>query len=340
MRWFTNLPAPGYFLAKWFRHALFTVYSTNQLHQPAKARLQNLIPLVFHPIYSQLNLSVKHRFPIQKYQGIRDALAEKQVSPRDFFTPEAISPHNLKRVFDVGYVDAFLTNSLDVQAMRRIGFPWSEQLVQRTLTAVGGTVLTAKLALEHGVALNLTGGYHHAFANYGSGFCIFNDLYLSALQMLQAPDIDKVMIFDCDVHQGDGTAKLASGNANIFTVSLHAEKNFPYRKQQSDMDFPLAKHLKDDEYLNVVDEALFLAVQQFQPDAIIYDAGVDIHVDDDLGYLDISTEGVYRRDKLVFELAREKGLPIMAVIGGGYQRDIDALVNVHLQLYKAFGVFD
>lgn len=297
-----------------------------------------MIPLVFHPIYSQLNLSVKHRFPIQKYQGIRDALRGQGVPGNWFWQPEPVSQQALKSVLDTAYVDAFVNNKLDKSAMRRIGFPWSEQLVTRTLTAVGGTILTAELALQHGMALNLTGGYHHAFANYGSGFCIFNDLYLAALRMLQEKDIERVLIFDCDVHQGDGTAKLAENNSSVVTVSLHAEKNFPYRKQQSDMDFPLAKHLADDDYLNTVDEALHLAIGQYQPDAVIYDAGVDIHINDDLGYLDISTEGILQRDSMVFRACQDRGIPVAAVIGGGYQRDIAALVEVHLQLYKAFGV--
>jgi acetoin utilization deacetylase AcuC-like enzyme len=252
--------------------------------------------------------------------------------------PTPISPKDLRQVFNPQYVQQLVDGTLDVKAMRRIGFPWSAQLIQRSLTAVGGTVLTAKLALEQGKALNLTGGYHHAFANYGSGFCLFNDLYLAALSMLKSPKIDKVLIFDCDVHQGDGTAKLAENNAQIYTVSLHAEKNFPYRKQHSNMDFNLLKGTQDSEYLDTVDSALHLAINTYQPDAVIYDAGVDIHIDDDLGHLHITTEGVYQRDCLVFDTCKHKGLPIAAVIGGGYQRNIKALVDVHLQLYKAAGV--
>jgi acetoin utilization deacetylase AcuC-like enzyme len=212
--------------------------------------------------------------------------------------------------------------------------------INRTLTAVGGTLLTAKLALEEGKALNLTGGYHHAFANFGSGFCMVNDLYLAALQMLRNKYIDKVLIFDCDVHQGDGTAKLASSNTQVYTVSIHGEKNFPHRKQQSDLDFGLPKGTKDAEYLDTVDAALSLAINTCQPDAVIYDAGVDIHIKDDLGHLDISTEGVFMRDKLVFEHCQQKGLPVAAVIGGGYQRNMTELVDVHLQLFRAFGVID
>jgi acetoin utilization deacetylase AcuC-like enzyme len=297
-----------------------------------------MIPLVFHPIYSQLALAVRHRFPIEKYQGIRDRLAALGVDGDNFQAPTAVSPKDLSQIFNPQYVEQLVSGTLDPKAMRRIGFPWSAQLIKRSLTAVGGTVLTAELALQHGKALNLTGGYHHAFANYGSGFCLFNDLYLAALAMLQKPNIDKVLIFDCDVHQGDGTAKLAESNPQVFTVSIHGEKNFPHRKQVSNLDFNLAKGTTDIEYLDTVDCALQLAINTCQPDAVIYDAGVDIHIDDDLGHLNISTLGVYQRDCLVFDACQRKGLPIAAVIGGGYQRDIDALVEVHLQLFKAAGV--
>jgi acetoin utilization deacetylase AcuC-like enzyme len=156
--------------------------------------------------------------------------------------------------------------------------------------------------------------------------------------MLQASNIDKVLIFDFDVHQGDGTAKLAENNPQVYTVSIHGEKNFPHRKQVSNLDFNLSKGTQDNEYLETIDSALHLAINTFQPDAVIYDAGVDIHVNDDLGHLNISTDGVYQRDCLVFDTCRDKGLPVAAVIGGGYQRDIRALVEVHIQLYKAAGV--
>ncbi len=295
-------------------------------------------PLVFHPIYSQLDLPFKHRFPIEKYQAIYDKLISLGIPQGQFHQPHALTPSQLNRVYSPDYVNDLTRGMLDPKAMRRIGFPWSEQLIARSLTAVGGTVLTSSLALEHGKALNLTGGYHHAFANFGSGFCLFNDLYLAALNMLQTSTIRKVLIFDCDVHQGDGTAKLASNNKRVFTVSIHGEKNFPHRKQVSDLDFPLAKGATDDEYLTVVERALHQAFSTFQPDAVIYDAGVDIHINDDLGHLHISTPGVYARDCMVFEACEKYGVPVAAVIGGGYQRDIDALVDVHLQLFRATGV--
>ncbi len=295
--------------------------------------------LTFHPIYSQLSLPVRHRFPIEKYQGIYDALLARGVERERFVSPEPVSVELLQQHYLPEYVNNLVGGTLDRQAMRRIGFPWSEQLIQRSLTAVGGTIRTAELALQHGIALNLTGGYHHAAADFGSGFCLFNDLYLAARRMLQSSDIDRVLIVDLDVHQGDGTALLAQHDDRVITLSLHGEKNFPHRKQQSDMDFPLPKGTTDDDYLNVVDEAVSLALRSYSPDAVIYDAGVDIHEDDDLGHLNISTAGVLARDRLVINACKQHCLPVACVIGGGYQRDIAALVDVHLQLFKAAGVY-
>jgi acetoin utilization deacetylase AcuC-like enzyme len=186
-----------------------------------------MIPLVFHPIYSQLNLPYKHRFPIEKYQAIKDMLIENGVAEDYFHRPVALEVEQLKTIYEPLYIQQLVDGDLDDKVMRRIGFPWSPQLIQRTLTAAGGTVLAGELALEYGKAINLTGGYHHAFANFGSGFCMVNDLYLCALNMLSHKDVDSILIFDCDVHQGDGTAKLAQGHQSIYTVSLHGEKNFP-----------------------------------------------------------------------------------------------------------------
>ncbi|WP_334031556.1 histone deacetylase family protein [Alteromonas sp. P256] len=297
-----------------------------------------MIPLVFHPIYSQLSLPDRHRFPIEKYVGIRDELVARGVSSSRFSAPTPITDTELTRFYSPQYVEQLTTGTLDNKAMRRIGFPWSEQLIARTRTAVAGTIQTANLAIESGKALNLTGGYHHAFADFGSGFCLFNDLYLAAKAMQSHEGIDNILIIDLDVHQGDGTAKLAENDDDIFTLSLHGEKNFPHRKQVSNIDIGLSKAAEDDEYLTTLEQAITLAFRQFHPDAIIYDAGVDVHINDDLGLLNISTKGVYQRDKMIFDLAERQGLPIAAVIGGGYQRDIAALVDVHIQLYRAAGV--
>ncbi|MDN3652693.1 histone deacetylase [Thalassotalea ponticola] len=293
------------------------------------------VPLVFHPIYSQLNLPPRHRFPIDKYQALYDSLIHHGVLATRFYQPEPLNIDQLHRLYDRQYIDALLYNRLTDKQMRRIGFPWSEQLITRTLTACGGTRLTGELAIEHGMAINLSGGYHHAFSDFGSGFCMINDLYLAAQHMLSYEHINRVLIFDCDVHQGDGTACLAQNNEDIVTVSLHCEKNFPYRKQHSDLDFALQSQTNDNAYLQTVEQALTVALNCYDVDAIIYDAGVDIHQHDDLGHFNITTNGIYERDYLVLKTALERQLPLAAVIGGGYQRDISALTKVHLQLFKA-----
>ena len=297
-----------------------------------------MIPLIFDPIYSQLELPDRHRFPIDKYRTLRDLLLVNDAAATQFVRPKPLVPTAIGGALCANYIQQFVTGELDRQAMRRIGFPWSEQLVKRTFTAVAGTILAGTLSLERGRAINLTGGYHHAFYDYGAGFCIVNDLYLSALNLIQHRGIKRVLIFDCDVHQGDGTASLASGRDDIFTVSVHGEKNFPFRKQQSDLDVALPKGTGDEAYLSAVEAVLDKALSQFAPDAVIYDAGGDVHTDDDLGHFEISTAGVYARDRLVFERCAAQGLPVSAVIGGGYQRDMAALSDVHLQLFRAAGV--
>lgn len=295
--------------------------------------------LVYHAIYSELSLPTRHRFPIGKYRGIQQALIDHGISASGFTRASPIDVSLLCDSFCPTYVQSLVNGELDTKAMRRIGFPWSEQLIKRSLTAVGGTLLTGQLALAHGLAINLTGGYHHAFNDYGSGFCLFNDLYLCAQSMLDKPEIDRVLIVDLDVHQGDGTAKLAEGDDRIITLSIHCEKNFPYRKQQSDMDFALAKNTGDHEYLDTLRIALSMALDYYRPDAVIYDAGVDIHQDDDLGLFDVTTEGIYQRDKWVIDTCQKKGLPLACVIGGGYQRNTADLVEIHLQLFKAAQLF-
>lgn len=291
--------------------------------------------LIFDPIYSRLDLPSGHRFPIAKYQTIYDTLLSQGVSNTAFLQPQALLAEQIKSALCPAFVDDFVSGNLDVKAVRKIGFPWSPQLVTRTFTAVAGTVLAGMESLHKGRAINLSGGYHHAYFDHGSGFCIINDLYLSALNLLTQPAIKRVLIFDCDVHQGDGTAKLAQGHDGIFTVSIHGEKNFPFIKQQSDLDVNLPKGVQDDEYLSVLVNTFNTALNRFKPDVVIYDAGADIHRNDELGHFDISLEGVLQRDRFVFQRCSEAGLPVSAVIGGGYQRDIQALVTVHLQVFRA-----
>lgn len=197
------------------------------------------------------------------------------------------------------------------------------------MRAVGGSLLAAELALEHGLACHLAGGTHHAHYDFPSGFCIFNDLAVISRYLLEAGRVGRVLIFDCDVHQGDGTARILADTPEAITVSLHCEKNFPARKAESDWDIPLPIGLADDGYLQVVDDALNYLLPLYQPDLVIYDAGVDVHKDDALGYLQLTDAGLARRDEAVMRHCLGRDIPVVGVIGGGYDKDRAALARRH-----------
>lgn len=290
--------------------------------------------LIYHDCYSDLVLPSHHRYPIGKYRALYQRLLAAGVPVEAFLHhAAAATPAQLLAVHSQAYIDSLCSGSIDAKAMRRIGFPWSEFLIQRSLQSCGGTIATVQAALDGGLALHLSGGYHHAFANEGAGFCLFNDLAIAATVALN--HVDKVLIFDCDVHQGDGTALIFADEPRVVTASLHGEKNFPARKQHSCWDIGLATQCDDVTYLSAVQESLDYLLALHQPDLVIYDAGVDIHIADDLGLLHISTAGVRARDDYVLGRCQQQGIPVAAVIGGGYQRDLQALTDVHLQLFAA-----
>ncbi|MGF1741634.1 histone deacetylase [Vibrio profundum] len=299
-----------------------------------------MIPLVYHPIYSDLPLPEGHRYPINKYRLLHQAL-EKQALLGDaeqlwqVHQPWPLTVDQVCHVHDSEYVGQLSQGTLAAAKMRRIGFPWSEQLIERTLTSAGGTCLTAELAIESGLAIHLSGGYHHAHYDFGSGFCLFNDLVLAANQVLQHESVDKVLIIDSDVHHGDGTATLCAARDDIVTVSFHCEKNFPARKPDSDLDIALPKNIQDAEFLDHFTCVVEMAIRLHQPDLIIYDAGVDIHCDDELGYFDVSTQAIYQRDCFMLRTAKEHQLPIACVVGGGYRSQHSDLVPIHMQLIQA-----
>ncbi|MDX5406434.1 MAG: histone deacetylase [Chromatiaceae bacterium] len=291
--------------------------------------------MLYHPCYSALELPAQHRYPILKYQTLHQQLLSIGVPDDAFQLSVPVSEAMLSQVHCSGYIDSLKTGSIDAKAMRRIGFPWSSQLYQRSLCSVGGTLQTAQAALDTGgIALHLSGGYHHAFYAEGSGFCLFNDLVVAAKTLLTR-GVDKILLVDLDVHQGDGSALLLADEPRIISCSVHCEKNFPYRKQQSDWDIALAKDCTDDEYLTAVEQSLTSLLNWHRPDLVIYDAGVDVHRDDELGLLNISTPALYQRDLLVLQHCQQLNIPVAAVIGGGYQRNVAALVQLHLQLFKA-----
>lgn len=295
-----------------------------------------MLPLVYHPVYSALTLPEKHRYPIHKYRLLHDAIMQSEIAHQvEVYTPQAIPLAHITALHDPNYIDALINNQLPAAKMRRIGFPWSSALIERTRLSAGGTQLTVDLALEHGMAIHLSGGYHHAHRDFGSGFCLINDLALAAKHALTSPHIDNVMIIDCDVHHGDGTATLLADEPNIITFSVHCDKNFPARKPNSDIDLALPRATTTTTYLDAFQGLLPLVLAQYQPDLIVYDAGVDIHQHDELGYFQVSTDGLYQRDHYVLSQCHARGIPVAAVIGGGYRSNHQDLVPLHLQLIQA-----
>lgn len=294
-----------------------------------------MVPLVYHPNYV-IPLPPEHRFPMPKFGKIYEILLQAGLAiPGQFHIPEVASLDQLAQVHTGAYVQSFCEGTLDPKALRRIGLPWSPGLVTRTRTAVGGTLKTARLALDHGLACNTAGGTHHAFADYGSGFCIFNDLAVASRIIQRVGLARKILIIDLDVHQGDGTAAIFHDDPAIFTFSMHCQNNFPFQKQQSDLDVPLPEGMGDADYLRTLDEYLPGLLANFRPDLVFYDAGVDPHYADRLGKLALSDEGLYERDKLVLQSCLSQGYPVATVVGGGYDKDVSALAYRHVLLFRA-----
>lgn len=293
------------------------------------------LPIVYHPDYVA-PLPPGHRFPMAKFGKVYEYLIRDGIATLDQFQIAPVaSPAWLALAHAPPYIDAYLQGALDGRAMRRIGFPWSPALVNRTCAALGGTVLAAELALQHGLACNTAGGTHHAFQEFGSGFCIFNDLAVAARRMQQLGLARQILIIDLDVHQGDGTAAILQSDPTIFTFSMHCGANFPFRKQQSDLDVELPVGMMDDAYLAQLTALVPDLLTQVAPDLVFYDGGVDPHHDDLLGKLALSDEGLYRRDHYVLTECVKRGVPVAGVIGGGYQRDVDRLARRHCTLHRA-----
>jgi acetoin utilization deacetylase AcuC-like enzyme len=293
------------------------------------------LPIVYHQDYVA-PLPSSHRFPMAKFQLLYQMLlAEGVAEIAQFHTPELPPQAWIELVHDDRYVQAYCNGTLDAKAQRRIGLPWSRALVNRTCTAVAGTVLTAKLALESGLACNTAGGTHHAFPNYGSGFCIFNDLAIASRVLQQLGLVRQVLIVDLDVHQGDGTAVIFQDDDSVFTFSMHCEVNFPGTKQKGDLDVALSVGMEDDEYLQTLAKYLADLLSDVKPDLVLYDAGVDPHQGDKLGKLALTDTGLFRREMQVLSTCLAGGYPVACVIGGGYCDDMNGLVYRHSLLHRA-----
>lgn len=293
------------------------------------------LPLVYHTDYSFVFPSA-HRFPMDKFVRLHDHLRRSAVlHDGNLHQPQSASLELLALAHDPGYVERFCSNALEPAELRRMGLPWSDALRQRTTRAVGGSLLTAELALQHGLACHLAGGTHHAHHDFASGFCIFNDLAIISRYLLASGKVGRVLIFDCDVHQGDGTARILEHDRDAITVSLHCENNFPARKASSDWDIPLPRQLDDQGYLRIVDDVLGYLLPMYQPDIVLYDAGVDVHQDDALGYLALTDAGIASRDRMVIEHCLGRDIPVCAVIGGGYSNDREVLARRHGLLHHS-----
>jgi acetoin utilization deacetylase AcuC-like enzyme len=293
------------------------------------------LPITYHPDYV-VPLPVGHRFPMPKFKLLHDLLIADGVARADQFHQPAPPPRDwMELVHTADYVTAYCEGTLNPQAQRRIGLPWSPALVTRTCTALGGTILAAQLALKCGLACNTAGGTHHAFPSYGSGFCIFNDLAIAARVVQNLGLAQRILIVDLDVHQGDGTAFIFQNDSSVFTFSMHCAINFPSTKQKSDLDVPLAAGMEDDDYLQTLAKYLPNLLTQVRPDLVLYDAGVDPHGGDRLGKLALTDRGLYRRDMQVLTTCVAQGYPVACVIGGGYAEDMAALVYRHSLLHRA-----
>lgn len=286
------------------------------------------LPLVYHPNYS-FSFDPNHRFVMSKFARLFQEVQQLGLVHNNVYKPEVGSPTPLETVHCEQYLWDLWRNQLDSKTMRRIGLPWSEPLMARTFTAPLGTLKTAELALQHGVACHLAGGTHHAHYDFGSGFCMVNDLAYTATTLIAQQRVNNVLIFDLDVHQGDGTAAMLKHHPYIYTCSIHCEKNFPFRKHSSDLDIGLEIGLTDTEYLDIVAHTLESLIRDLNPELVLYDAGVDVWQGDSLGKLDISWLGIAKRDALVLSMCQRHGIPVATVIGGGYDKDHQRLAKRH-----------
>lgn len=271
---------------------------------------------------------------MRKYSIVAERLRK---AGRQFETPGLASAAVLSRVHAPAYVDSILSQTLDAQAARRIGFEITPAIARRSRAAVGGTLLAARLALEHGRAINLAGGSHHADGEGGAGFCVFNDVAVAARAMLDAGLAQRIAVIDCDVHHGDGTARIFADEPAVFTASLHCEANWPREKPPSDLDRGLPKGASDEAYLVALEEVIEETFSRAAPDLVFYNAGVDPHGGDRLGLLSLTDSGLYRRDRRVAEAAQRAGVPLCAVLGGGYSTVADDVARRHLLLVEALG---
>ncbi len=281
-------------------------------------------------------LTSTHPFPMSKYRLVRERLLEEgSITDQNLAEPPLACDEDILLVHTEEYWFRCVRGELTAQEVRRIGFPWSEGLVSRSRAAVQGTILAAKHALRDGVASNLAGGTHHAYPDHGEGYCVLNDIAIATRVLWRDGLVERVAVIDCDVHQGNGTAAIFQDDPDVFTFSMHGAKNFPARKEQSKLDIHLPDGVGDDEYLAILREQVPRILDNFRPDFVFYQAGVDPFERDRLGRLKLTLDGLRRRDEFVIAACRDRDLPVGTTMGGGYAKDISDTVEAHCNTVRA-----
>ena len=289
------------------------------------------LAVVYHKDYLA-KIDEDHKFPIKKFGELANFLIKEKVVSK-FYEPTPCSIETLKAAHSESYIRNIQNKSLSEKDIKKIGFPLNDSVVKRSFLATGGTVLASKLAINFGISCNTAGGSHHANYDGGAGYCVFNDVAVATKYLLNRGLANKILIVDLDVHQGNGNSDIFKNNKNVFTFSMHSKSNYPAKKSLSDLDVELKDNMEDEEYLNILKFNL-LNLNEENFDFIFYIAGVDIHCDDRLGKLKISEEGINIRDNIVIENFFSKRTPICGVLGGGYNKDFNKLIELHSSLHK------
>jgi len=293
-----------------------------------------MLKIAYHPIYKH-PLPEGHRFPMEKYDLLpQQLLYEGTCVEENFFEPEIPNNKYFFNVHEPEYFFDLLNITLNQRAARKIGFPLSEVLIEREMIIADGTIKASEFALQNGIAMNIAGGTHHAFSNRGEAFCMLNDQAIGAKYLQNKGLVDKILIVDLDVHQGNGTAEIFQNDNTVFTFSMHGKSNYPFQKETSDLDIALENDTKDDEYLAILKETLPKLINQEKPDFIYYLCGVDILETDKLGKLSMTVAGCAARDRFVLQSCFDLKIPVMCSMGGGYSKDINIIVNAHANTFR------
>jgi acetoin utilization deacetylase AcuC-like enzyme len=294
----------------------------------------------FHPAY-QAALPPGHPFPMSKYSLLKEQLLhEGIIAPTDLIEPESLPAHLMGAVHTASYLDKLQSSGLSSAETRRLGMPWSEELWLRARVAAGGTLLAAQTALKDGMAANLAGGTHHAFADHGEGFCIINDVAIAVCGLRDTGLMRRATIIDLDVHQGNGTAAIFEANDDVFTFSMHGERNYPLAKMRSSLDVPLNDGTADSEYLDLLDRHLPAVLDHAAPELAFYVAGVDVAAGDRYGKLALSDEGIRQRDRMVIEAVRGRGVPLVVVLAGGYAPTRARTAELHTHVFREAAAYE